>query len=88
MKKKITALALVLAVALTGCDDVRSGNKNVGDCGTENASNNCVTTVMYNGKPLKCVTWSGSHSEIGLSCDFVQYWGLNTNKSVETPEGF
>lgn len=75
--RSVAALIVVLTlllVLLTACGDtVRSGNKTIGDCGAENASSNCVTTVMYKGKPLHCVTWGGGHGETGLSCDFVEY---------------
>lgn len=72
MKKKVTALGLVLVLALSGCGDtLKSGNKSVGDCA--DGGSNCVTTIMYKGKPLHCITWTGYGSEVGLSCDFVEY---------------
>lgn len=35
-----------------------------------------TVTMDYNGNPLNCVTWWGSHSETGLTCDFVEYHTL------------
>lgn len=88
----LRTLAVIIVVGvvlmfLVACDDVRSGNKNVGDCGTDDAGNNCVTTITYKGKPLHCVTWNGGHTEVGMSCDFVEYH-LNDLRQTETPEGF
>jgi len=87
---KATAIAivvLVLMMFLVSCGDtIRSGNKTVDEC-TNGGGNNCVTTINYKGKPLHCVTWSGSHSEVGLACDFVEYH-LNDLRTTDQPEGF
>ena len=34
--------------------------------------------IQYQGRPLDCITWLGSHQEVGLSCDFVKYHGKVT----------
>ena len=59
-----SVFAAVSLVSLTGCgnNDTPTGYADGG-----------VITVDYNGKPLNCVTWNGSHGEEGRTCDFVEY---------------
>lgn len=87
---RVLAVAIVVGIilmALVACgNSVRSGNKEVGDC-TTGGGTNCVTTINYKGKPLHCITWQGYGTEVGLSCDFVEYH-LNELTKTETPEGF
>lgn len=52
--------AVVAAVSLVGCATTEDPDYD-------------ETTVQYNGRELDCVTWYGSHNEVGLSCDFVKY---------------
>jgi hypothetical protein len=60
MKRGLVAVAVLAGLALTGCAT------------TENPDFD-ETTVDYQGRPLDCVTWQGSHGEVGLTCDFVKY---------------
>lgn len=67
-----------LLLVLVACGNtVRSGNKEIGDC-NDSGGSNCVTTITYKGKPLNCVTWAGYGTEVGLSCDFVEYHANDT----------
>jgi hypothetical protein len=71
--KKYLAL-LLIAPAFVACGTT-PGAQEIQDC--ESGGNNavgCEVTIQYNGRPLNCVSWSGSHGEVGLTCDFVQYW--------------
>ena len=67
------AVATLAAVAmLTGCT---AGD----DAGPEKAK---VLYFNYDGAPIECVAWRGSHGEIGLTCDFVEYH----NGTVAVPD--
>ncbi len=60
MKKMLIAAVVVGGLLLTGCsttDDPKFDE----------------TTVQYDGRDLDCITWTGSHGEVGLACDFVKY---------------
>ena len=71
--KKI-ALALVTVLALSSCADAQPDAQEIVSCGGDvKAGAGCAVTIQYNGKPLNCVSWDGSHGETGLSCDFVEY---------------
>lgn len=68
MKTKVLTLAglsLVTTLALSGCATPEERIQK--DIGTS------TITVDYKGKPLDCTTWSGSHGELGMTCDFVKY---------------
>jgi hypothetical protein len=73
MKIKMAIVGLLAVPALTACA-TDAGSQRVSDCET-NGDNavGCTATIQYQGKPLNCVTWSGSHGEVGLTCDFVEY---------------
>ena len=68
--RKIVATAALVALAGTM----------VGCATTENPEFD-ETTVNYNGRDLDCVTWYGSHQEVGLTCDFVKYHKENGDDS-------
>lgn len=69
--KKFALVTLAASVfALTGCSADSGDQSRVGDDDTPAEG---VVTVQYDGKPLDCVTWLGSHQEIGMTCDFVKY---------------
>lgn len=53
-----------IVIALTGC----SGNQDAPELTAPD-----TVTIDYNGNPLDCVTWPGSHGEVGRTCDFVAY---------------
>lgn len=36
----------------------------------DNCDKACEVTIEYEGRPLHCITWLGSHGEIGYTCDF------------------
>ena len=61
MRKFIVAGMIVFAgITLTACNSTEDPDFD-------------ETTVQYNGEDLDCVTWTGSHNEVGLTCDFVKY---------------
>lgn len=74
--RKIAMLAAgtIVAFSLTSCADAQPGATDITACGGDvEKSAGCETTIMYKGQPLNCVTWDGSHGEVGLTCDFVEY---------------
>jgi hypothetical protein len=62
MKRRLgfVAVAVVAGIALTGCN-------------TTESPSHTETTIDYKGRPLDCITWDGSHGEVGMTCDFVGY---------------
>lgn len=71
--KKI-ALAIVAVIALSGCGSQAPGDPNRVKSETLNDYQRpSVITVEYDGRDLECITWEGSHSEVGFTCDFVKY---------------
>lgn len=66
MKKIVTlSITLMSLVALSGCATGGQGEAPLEAPDT--------ITMDYNGNPLDCVTWWGSHGETGMTCDFVSY---------------
>ena len=66
--KKI-ALAIVAAVALTGCGSVDEGDGRVN--GNDNL--NGTITIQYDGRPLDCIVFEGYRYADNYVCDFVKY---------------
>lgn len=63
------AAAAALAMTLTACGADAGDASRVEEDGPAKG----VVTIQYDGKPLDCITWYGSHSELGMTCDFVKY---------------
>lgn len=70
--KKI-ALAIVAVIALSGCGAQENDPRLDGAEDLGSRENHSVVTVQYDGRDLDCITWSGSHGEAGMTCDFVKY---------------
>lgn len=64
--KKVIAVVVLAGIAMTGCAT------------TENPDFD-ETVVHYDGRDLDCITWTGSHGEVGLTCDFVKYHKVPEN---------
>lgn len=61
MKKILVTAAVVLAgMTMVGCSSTEDPDFD-------------ETVVMYHGKPIDCITWYGSHNEVGMTCDFVKW---------------
>lgn len=75
MRKITLALVgIVTAVSLTACADAAPDSQEITSCGGDmDYGVGCAVTVTYKGNPLNCVSWDGSHGEVGLNCDFVEY---------------
>lgn len=81
-KIALVTVGLVAAVSLTACGTTPGGQR-VESCQIDGATAaGCPVTIDYNGSPLNCITWDGSHGETGLTCDFVEYHGLHIQESV------
>lgn len=67
---KVAAVLTLAVVVLTGCGNTGNADRVGGDDSYPAAG---VVTIEYDGRDLDCVTWHGSHNEVGLTCDFVKY---------------
>ena len=72
MKKALAiAFAALIALTMSACAEPTPAER------VQDRVANNVITVDYNGKPLDCITWGGSHGELGMTCDFVKYHAEN-----------
>lgn len=77
MKTLIAVIAVgTLAATFTACEEDNNPQE-VPSCGGFDPATGCPATIEYEGKPLHCVSWDGSHGETGLTCDFTRYWKEN-----------
>ena len=60
--------ALVIIATLSGCSNNGNGADDI-----ENPKFKEVT-VDYGGRSLTCLAWDGSNGEVGMTCDFTEYW--------------
>ena len=79
---RLILAALFAAITLSACSASTGDASRV----SEDSAAEGVVTVEYDGKPLDCITWYGSHSEVGLSCDFVKYHMGKELDTALTPE--
>ena len=74
MKTIAAVLGAVLAVSSLSACSASEGAQSVPDCnGGWDTGVGCPVTIQYEDRDLHCVSWSGSHGEIGLTCDFVRF---------------
>lgn len=71
MRKYLVALVVALGFGLSACS-ASPGAQEVPSCG-DWGETGCPVEVKYEGETLHCLSWDGSHSETGLTCDFVRW---------------